>query len=101
PVVQAVLFYSPSCPHCHYVANEVLPPLFEQYGEQLQLAGVNVSEPDGQALYQEAVEVFAIADDRIGVPTLIAGEVVLVGSREIETQLPGLIEAHLAQGGLA
>ncbi|HJS29984.1 MAG TPA: hypothetical protein VJ768_10205, partial [Anaerolineales bacterium] len=37
PVVNAVLFYSPTCPHCHEVMTEDLPPLKEQYGEQLAI----------------------------------------------------------------
>jgi uncharacterized membrane protein len=77
-----------------------LPPLFEQYGEQLQIAGVNTTEPEGQTLYQAAIEQFAIPDERRGVPTLILAETVLVGSLEIPDQLPALIEQHLAAGGV-
>jgi len=35
PVVHAVLFYSPTCPHCHLVINDTLLPLLEKYGDQL------------------------------------------------------------------
>ncbi len=100
PVARAVLFYSPTCGHCHQVITEDLPPLFEKYGEQLQVVGVDVTQPGGQALYQAAIQRFGIPQDRLGVPTLIVGEVVLVGSLEIPQQLPGLIETHLAQGGV-
>ena len=100
-IVHAVFFYSPTCGHCHYVITEVLPPLAEQYGDQLQLVGVNISTAEGQALYQAATEQFAVPDSRRGVPTLILGDVVLVGSLEIPEQLPGLIEQTLASGGNA
>lgn len=100
PVVQAILFYSPNCPHCHQVIEEVLPPLWEQYGEQLQIAGADTSTPDGSALYHAAIEHFQIPDDRRGVPTLIIGDVVLVGSGEIPAQLPGLIEQGMAADGM-
>ncbi len=100
PVVHAVMFYSPSCGHCHYVITEVLPPLLEQYSDQLNIVGVNVAEAGGQALYQAAVEHFSVPDERRGVPTLVIGETVLVGSGEIPDQLPGLIETYLAQGGV-
>jgi uncharacterized membrane protein/thiol-disulfide isomerase/thioredoxin len=99
-VVHAVMFYSPSCGHCHYVITEVLPPLLEQHGEQFQIVGVNVAEAGGQALYQATVEHFTIPTERRGVPTLIIGDTVLVGSGEIPEQLPGLIESYLAQGGM-
>jgi uncharacterized membrane protein len=100
PVVRAVLFYSPTCGHCHYVINEVLPQIFEQYAMRLQIVGVNVAESGGQTLYQAAVEHFQIPAERRGVPTLIVAEVVLVGSVEIPEQLPGLIEHYLAEGGV-
>lgn len=100
-VVHAVLFYSPSCPHCHDVMENDLPPLMDKYGEQLDIIGINTSHPDGQALYQSAVAAFAIPRERLGVPALIIGDRVLVGSVEIPQQLPGLIEEHLAAGGVA
>jgi len=100
PVVHAVMFYSPSCGHCHHVIENVLPPLLKQYGEQFEIVGVNVADSGGQALYQATIEAFAIPPERRGVPTLVIGETVLVGSGEIPTELPGLIETYLAQGGL-
>jgi uncharacterized membrane protein/thiol-disulfide isomerase/thioredoxin len=100
PVVHAVLFYSPSCGHCHQVITEVLPPLLEKYGEQFVIVGVNVAEEGGQALYQAAITQFAISQERLGVPTLIIGDNVLVGSLEIPQQLPVLIDDYLAKGGL-
>ena len=30
-IVRAVLFYSPSCGHCHKVIQEDLPPLYEKH----------------------------------------------------------------------
>ena len=100
PVVRAVLFYSPTCGHCHYVITEVLPPLGERYGNQLQLVGVDITSPNGQALYQAAIERFNISEARRGVPALIVGMTALVGSLEIPEQFPALIEQSLAQGGV-
>lgn len=100
PVVRAVLFYSPTCGHCHYVITEVLPPLGARYGDQLQIVGVDTSSPTGQVLYQAAVERFGISHERRGVPALIVDTTVLVGSLEIPEQFPALIEQHLAQGGV-
>jgi uncharacterized membrane protein/glutaredoxin len=98
-VVRAVLFYSPSCPHCHRVITTDLPPLFEKYGDQLQIAGIDTTSAGGQALYEAAIQRFNIPPERMGVPTLIVGNVVLVGSLEIPQQFPDLIEKYLAQGG--
>ncbi len=100
PVVHAILFYSPSCPHCHTVIQEDLPPLFEKYNTQLDIIGIDVSQPDGQELYQAAIQRFSIPENRLGVPTLIIDNIVLVGSLEIPDQLPGLIDQYLSQGGV-
>jgi uncharacterized membrane protein len=100
PVVHAVLFYSPTCGHCEQVITQDLPPLFEKYQDQLQIIGIDVTTSGGQALYQSAIEGFQITEDRLGVPTLIVGDVVMVGSDEIPTMFPALIEQGLASGGI-
>ncbi len=99
-VVRAVLFYSPTCPHCHEVIQNDLPPLIEKYGERLDIIGVDVTQDSGQALYQAAIRIFSIPAERLGVPALIVGDRVLVGSQEIPEVFPGLIEQHLAAGGV-
>jgi len=99
-VVRAVLLYSPTCPHCQKVILEDLPPMFEKYGEQLQVVGVDTSTSDGHDLFQSSIQRFNVPPERTGVPMLVVGEVVLVGSEEIPEQFPGLIEEHLEQGGV-
>jgi len=98
--VQAVLFYSPTCPHCHAVINELLIPMNNEYGEKLQVVGIDITTPDGQRLYQTAITRYQISDDRHGVPTLIIGETVLVGSVEIPEQFPPLVKNYLAEQGI-
>ena len=100
-VVHAVLFYSPTCPHCHEVINNVLPPLLQEYGDSLQVVGINTATIEGQELYQAAIDHFQISEERQGVPTLIVGETILVGSGEIPEQFPDIIEQGLAEGGIA
>jgi len=97
-VVQAVLFYSPACGHCHYVMTEVLPPLLEKYGDQLQIVGIDVSTAEGFDLFQAVWTYYGL--DESGVPFLIVGDQVLIGSVDIPSQLPGLINTYLAQGGV-
>jgi uncharacterized membrane protein len=98
PVVRAVLFYSPKCGHCQYVITEILPPLFEKYGEQLQIFGVDITQPQGQALFLAALQKFNLESS--SVPFLVIGNTYLFGSLDIPERLPGLIETYLAQGGV-
>ncbi len=99
PVARAVLFFSPSCPHCHVVLTETLPSLQARYGDQLHILTVDVTTPEGKALYAAAITAFAVPRDRLGVPALFCEQRHLVGSLEIPQQLPGLIEQALARGG--
>lgn len=98
--VKAVLFHSPTCPHCHTVINETLLPLTEQYGDRFQVIGIDITQPGGQPLYDASTARFQIPQERMGVPRLIVGETVLIGSLEIPQQLPPIIEAGLSSGGI-
>jgi uncharacterized membrane protein len=126
-VVQVVLFYSPSCGHCHQVIQNDLPPLYEMYnshegwylvgempdeeagelpavvgmiGDVLQILFVNISTPLGRELYINAMTEYDIPEDRQVVPSLFIGETNLIGSGEIPEVFPGLIDAALEQGGI-
>lgn len=99
PVVRAVLFFSPNCGHCHTVITEVLPPLVEKHGDQLQILAVNVTVQQGYDLFIATIEQFGL-DPRGTVPTLIVGETSLVGGRDIPEQFPAIIEQGLSLGGI-
>lgn len=99
-VVHAVLFYSSSCPHCHFVINEVMPPLLNEHGNQLELLYVNVQKEKGEEAFWTIVEKYQIPQNRQGVPLLVIGEDVYVGGAEIPQRLPRRIEEGLKQGGI-
>ena len=99
PVVRAVLFYSPTCPHCEQVITVDLPPLVQEHGDQLQIVLVDVSQQQGATLYEAAVVQYHL-EDRVGVPTLIVAETALVGSAEIPERFPALVDELLAAGGV-
>jgi uncharacterized membrane protein/thiol-disulfide isomerase/thioredoxin len=98
PVVHAIMFYSPTCGHCYYVITEILPPLFEKYGDQLQIIGVDASSEKGYSALLSAAAYFKL--ERVGVPFLIIGDQYLIGDVDIPEKFPGLIEDYLAQGGV-
>lgn len=100
PVVRAVLFYSPTCPHCHTVVNETIVPMLEQYGQRLEIIGIDITQPGGQVLYDATTERFQIPPELQGVPRLIVGETVLVGSVQIPQQFPAIVEAGLQADGI-
>jgi len=103
PVVKAVMFWMATCPHCHEVIDQVLPPLQSQYGGQLQIQMIELDESgtgEQIGLFYRAAEAFGIAHDRAGVPFLIIGDKGLMGPDQIRAELPGLVQQHLAAGGV-
>jgi len=99
-VVRAVLFYSPTCPHCEQVIQDVIPPLVDQYGTRLQIFGINTYSESGSQLFQSAVQSYEIPREQQGVPLMIIDDHVLVGSNQIPQQLPGIIQEGMEDGGL-
>ena len=100
PIVRAVLFWSKTCPHCHEVITNILPPLQDKYGNRLEIRMFELSDPANLQLFEAALDAFRVPPERAGVPFLIVGDTVMVGSLEIPQQLPALVEKHLAAGGV-
>jgi uncharacterized membrane protein len=119
PVVRVVLYFSPSCGHCHYVLDEVLPGIFEANGGEphmfydealpagevafilldngrLEVLLVDVTTEAGVPLFHAASAVFAIESQ--GVPRLIVGDQVMIGSVEIPERLPAIVADSLEAG---
>jgi uncharacterized membrane protein len=101
PVVQAVLFWIEGCPHCHEVLDIILPALQEQFGNKLKVTSIDLSGIDEiNSLYEVAAR-FGVPKEHVGVPLLLVGEQILIGSEKIKAELPGLIETYLARGGIS
>jgi len=100
PVVRAILFWDATCPHCHKVMTEVLPPIKAKYGSQFQLLELEITSLRNHDLFMAAVDYFDVPRERQGVPFLVIGEKVLVGEDEIAGQLEGEIQRGLAAGGV-
>jgi len=100
PRVRSVLFFSPTCPHCHEVITNGLPPIVERFGDSLVIVVINVQTLEGQRLFQAAGRRYGIPADQLGVPLLAVADRALVGSFDIPDQLPGIVERGLADGGI-
>ena len=122
-VVRVVFFFSPTCGHCEYVINDVLPGVFEQFGGEPSVFFDETLSPEDVAFYEmtngtldvlfadvqvdAAASLFeadtarlAIPDNRLGVPRLVVLDDYYVGSAEIPEALPGIIETGIAAGGI-
>ena len=100
PVVFGVLFYSPECPHCHAFIENDWPGMQAEFGDQFQLLFINVQTQGGEALFRAAYNAPQLHLDSLGVPTMVIGDQVMVGSVDIPQQAPILVREGLAQGGI-
>ncbi|MEA3502933.1 MAG: vitamin K epoxide reductase family protein [Actinomycetota bacterium] len=121
PVVRAVMFFSYTCPHCEIVIQDHFPVIFEQYGGEFTILFDDTLPPTQVAFYEmtngtldfllvdasvEAGGIMFAADSerleiqRAGVPRLDIESIYLVGSQQIPSELPDIIEEGLASGGI-
>ena len=100
PVVRAVLFWQAGCPHCEETLTQTIPPLREKYGTQFELLTIEVVSVDDIKTLYDVGAAYGLTKEQTGVPLVIIGDQVLVGSEQVRDQLPALIESHLAQGGV-
>jgi uncharacterized membrane protein len=98
PVVHAVLYYSPTCGHCEYVITGILLPMMEDYGDQLQIIGIDVTQEEGQQIFLAAIQKFQL--ERAGVPFLVIDNTYLMGDVDIPERFPIMVETYLTRGGV-
>jgi uncharacterized membrane protein len=84
--VRAVLFHAPDCGECEQVFEFLLPALIEHYGERIQIAAFDASEPNGAALLRAAART-GMLDEPPGFPVVLVGEQSFSGLRAIARNL--------------
>lgn len=120
-IVQLVKFFSPTCPHCHTVITETLPPIYEEHGGtpvttydqtipaadvafylmsngRLQILFADTTTSAGQAMFR--ADSVRLDIDSPGVPRMDIDDMYLVGSGDIPDQLPGIVADGLASEGI-
>ncbi|MBT8396559.1 MAG: vitamin K epoxide reductase family protein, partial [Gemmatimonadetes bacterium] len=100
PVVHAVLFYHPTCPHCHELITQYLIPLQEQHGSQLVILGMDTSQQWANNLYWEAVRHYEVPEEDWAVPMMVVGENAFVGGEQIPTNFSPILDQGLAGEGV-
>jgi uncharacterized membrane protein len=100
PKVHAVIFYSPTCPHCHQLINEYLIPLEEELGGKLALLGLDTSQSWGNNLYWETIRHFELPEEDWVVPIMVVGDEVLIGGIRIPQRLDEIVEETLPEVGV-
>ena len=100
PVVHAVLFYSPTCPHCHDLINNHLIPLQEQYGRKFVILAFDVTQGWANEIYWGMLRFYEVPQEDWVVPIVVVKDEVLIGGDEIPLRLTQIIEEGLAGEGV-
>ena len=78
PVVQAVLFTSPYCPHCRHLKQDGFPQQFrDKYGGTVELLEYDLTENANNVLFSQTLTAYQL--ESAGIPMLVVGETVLQG----------------------
>jgi glutaredoxin len=97
PVVGLFVFEAQDCDHCQAVKEEVLNPLREEYGEQVEIRYFDIGAIENYEVMVELERTYGVSG--LAIPQVFVGDAVLVGEEEIRERLPELVAQCLEQGG--
>jgi cytochrome c biogenesis protein CcdA/glutaredoxin len=100
PFVRGYLFYSTTCDHCQVVRQEILPPLYREFGLQLQIMAIEISDENNYRWWLDAARAYGVAEGDLDVPALVVGTDALIGEEAIDAEIQGLVQNYLDQGGV-
>ncbi|MEA3459463.1 MAG: hypothetical protein U9R11_02110 [Chloroflexota bacterium] len=100
PVVRMFLFWSKTCPACHKVLEDILPPIQGKYGDQLEVRCLDVSQPANYKLFSALEEAYQVPKKLQGVPVIFVGQTFLAGWVDIGDHLDEEIQRYLGAGGV-
>ena len=98
--IRGYFFYNSSCLDCPQLRTEVLPQLYAEYGQRLQITSIDAEQPGNQAWLAACQREYGLAEDASDVPVLFMGDQVLIGADEISAQLPDLVESYASGEGV-
>ncbi|MBN1835850.1 MAG: hypothetical protein JW820_08360, partial [Spirochaetales bacterium] len=88
-------YYSPGCRSCERFLAEEIPRLERELGVALSLEKGNIFEPETYQAYLALLE--ALGEEERAYPSIVAGNRVLQGDREIEAKFRELIVELMSQ----
>jgi len=99
-VVRFRFFYSEDCEHCLAIKNELFPELLDEYGSQIEIIYLEISEP---SIFQQMVALekeYNVPPEMADIPEVFIGDQALIGEEQIREELPGLVRQFLSEGGV-
>ena len=100
PYLQILVFLDAGQSDFEELSN-LMTSLVQAYPDQLQPYGIDVTQEENSSRLAELHTALGVNAAAPGTPEVLIDRRLLVGIEEIRSELPGLIEEYLAQGGSA
>jgi len=98
--VHGLFFYRTDCPHCAVILDEVINPLEDEFGADLDIRLVNIDFATNYELFLKMQELFNVPNQERIVPTLILGDAILSGEEAIRKDAHTYIQKGIEAGGI-
>jgi cytochrome c biogenesis protein CcdA/thiol-disulfide isomerase/thioredoxin len=98
PVVRFFVFEAQDCEHCQAVREQVLAPLQEEYGSQVEIKAFDIGAMDNYVIMVRVEKEYGVSG--LAIPQIFIGDTVLVGEEEIRERLGDLVDQYLETGGI-
>ena len=99
--VHAYFFYANDCPHCHAALENVVYPLEETWGDQLEVRLLEIGTPEYYEALMAVEAHFEVPAANRSIPTLVVGDQILIGETEISDNFGAIVSDGVAAGGIA
>ena len=106
PTARFMFFFSPRCPHCHYIEDEIFPRITAEHGEQVSWEAYDTSDEVNYRALLGLGELAGLpADARGAVPVVFIGDEfslysLMLGSAQAESYLEPALRWFLDIGGV-
>jgi hypothetical protein len=97
-VVTLSYYFSPGCRSCERFLSQEIPVLEQQLGIDLEVERTNIFYPGAYERYLDLLTI--LGEQERAYPAIVAGDRVLQGDREIETELRELVVALAKEGAV-
>lgn len=98
-VVRLHFFYAEDSDACQAIRDELFDSLLAQYGDQIEINYLDVSDPDTLERRLVLEQWHGMTSRPADTPEVYIGDEALVGADDIKTRLGKLIDYYLTEGG--
>jgi cytochrome c biogenesis protein CcdA/glutaredoxin len=98
--VHGYYFYANDCPHCLAILEEIIKPLEAEKGDLLDIRLLEIGIPEYYEAMLMVEDHFEVGAAERSIPTLVIGDVFLIGETEIRTEISPLINEGIESGGI-